>query len=164
MLLQGRFEDALTRIEQVSASDFDAQWLVLRGQGELLSLRVADGVDLSKVELDLRNSRNEQVEYVLQAASDLPAAYHLAQNYPNPFNPETRIGFALPERSEVLLEVLTADGRLVATLVDGVLPAGHHEAVWTGRHDSGDAAASGLYLYRIETGPFRQTIKMLLLK
>jgi putative PEP-CTERM system TPR-repeat lipoprotein len=35
LLLQGQFEDALTRIQRVSASDFDAQWLVLRGQGEL---------------------------------------------------------------------------------------------------------------------------------
>ncbi len=35
MLLQGRFEDALSRIEQVSPSDFDAGWQVLRGQAQL---------------------------------------------------------------------------------------------------------------------------------
>ena len=35
LLLQGRYEDALARMQRVSASDFDAQWLVLRGQGEL---------------------------------------------------------------------------------------------------------------------------------
>ena len=35
VLLQGRFDDALGRIEKLSASEFDAGWLILRGQAQL---------------------------------------------------------------------------------------------------------------------------------
>lgn len=35
LLLQGQFDDAFARIEQIAPSEFDAEWLALRGQAEL---------------------------------------------------------------------------------------------------------------------------------
>jgi hypothetical protein len=96
--------------------------------------------------------------------ADLPTAYHLAQNYPNPFNPTTNIEFALPEASNVMVEVLNILGRRVAVLVDESLPAGTYRVDWNGTDHTGHPVATGVYFYRINAGDFVKTTKMLLLK
>jgi formate-dependent nitrite reductase cytochrome c552 subunit len=95
---------------------------------------------------------------------NLPREFELGQNYPNPFNPMTKISFAVPRESRVQLHVLDILGRTVATLVDEVLPAGRHTAVWNGRTSDGRLTASGLYFYRLKTEGYVATKKMLLLK
>ena len=95
---------------------------------------------------------------------EVPAKHELAQNFPNPFNPTTTISFALPEASTVRVTVHDALGREVRTLVDDVLGAGHHTAAWDGRDAAGSAAASGVYLYRIEAGDFVDVRQMILMK
>lgn len=50
-------------------------------------------------------------------------------------------------------------GREVARLVDAVLPAGTHEAIWQAK-----GVASGLYVYRLEAGMHRAERKMLLVR
>ena len=101
---------------------------------------------------------------VWETADALPQDFELGQNYPNPFNPDTRIEFALPEASFVRLEIYNITGARVRTLVNERLSAGRKVAAWDGRDDSGAALASGVYLYRLETGSFRQTRKMVLMK
>ena len=139
---------------------------VLAGEGELFRVSASSPLDLRQVELTARGSRNEPVEIELSATeiADLPAAYRLAGNFPNPFNPKTNIRFDLPAAQSVRLDVYGPDGRHVVTLVDGQMPAGYHSVAWNGRDGSGGAVASGVYFYRIEAGPLRQTSKMLLLK
>ncbi|MBU0983975.1 MAG: T9SS type A sorting domain-containing protein [candidate division Zixibacteria bacterium] len=94
----------------------------------------------------------------------LPTRFALEQNYPNPFNPETRIEFSLPEASAVTLAVYNVLGQQVRTLASGDLPAGTHSVVWNGTDDYGRSVASGVYLYRLETGASVVTKKMMLLK
>jgi len=91
-------------------------------------------------------------------------AYALAQNSPNPFNPSTRISFTLPQDGPVQLAVYDLSGRLVRTLLSGALPAGDHAAVWDGRDDAGTQAASGVYVYRLQTAEGLLTRKMMLVK
>ena len=97
------------------------------------------------------------------ALTSAPAEYALAGAYPNPFNPTTAIRFALPEGTDVRLEVFDVTGRRVALLVDGAVSAGHHEASF-----EASRLPSGLYLYRLEatgaSGAFAETGKMTLLK
>jgi len=92
---------------------------------------------------------------------DIPV---LLQNHPNPFNPVTTIKFSLPEPQTVSLTVYSLDGCLVKILVDEVMPAGQHEAIWKGRDDNGRRVATGTYLYRLQAGAFSETKRMLLLK
>ncbi len=94
----------------------------------------------------------------------LPLSYTLEQNYPNPFNPETNIRFNLARASEVNLSIYNTLGRRVATLIDRSLSAGEHLAQWDGTDNSGRTVASGLYLYRLDTGDYTANRKMLLLK
>jgi CubicO group peptidase (beta-lactamase class C family) len=85
--------------------------------------------------------------------------FSLRQNYPNPFNPSTTIEFALPKSSFVTLKIYNLLGEEVATLVSEKLPTGKHQRVWEAK-----GLASGVYLYRIEAGEFKQTQKLILLR
>jgi hypothetical protein len=96
--------------------------------------------------------------------TSLPSDYTLSQNYPNPFNPSTTIGFTLPRQSYVSLVLFDILGRRVRQLVNDQLSAGKHEVTWDGRSETGQVAASGVYLYRLEAGEFSSERKMILLK
>lgn len=88
----------------------------------------------------------------------------LDQNAPNPFNPNTTIAFSLPRQGAVTLQVFDVRGRLVRTLVDESRGAGEHRVVWDGTDDGGRAAASGVYLYRLNADGQVLQNKMTLVK
>ncbi|MBI5464549.1 MAG: choice-of-anchor D domain-containing protein [Ignavibacteriales bacterium] len=101
----------------------------------------------------------------------IPLTFELYNNYPNPFNPTTTIQYGLPSASRVTLKIYSLLGQEISTLVDGLQPAGYHQALWEGRHQNGAPVASGVYFYRIvaepnEQGgkPFVKVMKMLLMK
>ncbi len=91
-----------------------------------------------------------------------PAAiinFDLQQNYPNPFNPTTQISFSIAEQSQVSLKIYNALGKEIATLVNDIKDAGVHEVNF-----DGSGLASGVYFYKLQTGKFTQTRKMILIK
>jgi hypothetical protein len=93
-----------------------------------------------------------------------PEATFLAQNFPNPFNPNTTISFGLKVRGHVSLRIYDAAGRLVEDLIDGSKPAGQYSVIWNGKDRYGSPAASGVYFYKLTTGEFEKTRKMILLR
>ncbi|MEW6412730.1 MAG: M28 family peptidase [Candidatus Zixiibacteriota bacterium] len=95
---------------------------------------------------------------------DLPGAYTLSQNYPNPFNPATEIAYSIPEKAHVTLSVYNILGQKVTTLVDEEKTAGTHHVQWNGTNEKGVMAATGIYLYKMEAGRYKDSKKMLLLK
>jgi hypothetical protein len=97
-------------------------------------------------------------------AVTIPIRMALAQNNPNPFNPRTTIGFDISSPSHARLEIFSASGRLVRTLVDAVRPAGSHQVVWDGRDDAGRSVGSGIYFYRLRAGTFSESRRMTILK
>ncbi|MBT5329934.1 MAG: T9SS type A sorting domain-containing protein, partial [Gemmatimonadetes bacterium] len=94
----------------------------------------------------------------------LPLRPDLEQNFPNPFNPSTSIPFALPSRAQVRLSVFNVLGQRVRTLLNSQIEAGYHRLAWDGRNDEGYQAGAGVYFYLLESGQFRQTRKMTLVK
>jgi hypothetical protein len=93
-----------------------------------------------------------------------PAGFSLAQNYPNPFNPATTIPYQVGREGRVELAIFDLAGQQVRGLVDAEQPAGAHAVVWDGRDDQGQPVASGIYLYRLRAGAFRETRQLSLVK
>jgi len=103
----------------------------------------------------------------LDITDDTPTAKHvtkLDQNHPNPFNPSTEIKFSLRNKSKVTIRVYDVSGRLVNTLVDGVLGEGSHNVNWNGINSNGASVASGVYFYRMDTKDYTESKKMILLR
>ena len=96
--------------------------------------------------------------------SGAPHSFHLAQNYPNPFNHATHIGFTLQQPSAVSLQVFNTHGQLVATLVEGMRPAGTYQTAWDGRDAHGQVVSSGVYIVRLDAEGRQATRKMLLIQ
>lgn len=96
-----------------------------------------------------------------------PEMFVLYQNYPNPFNPLTNISFRIPSGPgmyHVTIKIYDALGRLILVLVDENKAAGTYTVQWNGTAADGSRVPSGVYMYTIEAGSFKQTRKMLLLK
>lgn len=94
--------------------------------------------------------------------SNIPQNYMLHQNYPNPFNPVTKISFEIPvSNSERLTKLTIYDitGREVYVLLNELLQPGKYEIDWNAENYT-----SGVYFYTLESGNFKETKKMLLIK
>ncbi|MDZ7764160.1 MAG: T9SS type A sorting domain-containing protein [Melioribacteraceae bacterium] len=85
--------------------------------------------------------------------------FELSQNYPNPFNPSTTINYSVPTSGLVTLKVYNILGQEVKTLVNTVQNAGFHNVSF-----DASTLSSGVYIYRLSSGNFVNTKKMILLK
>ena len=147
---------------------------IIAGDQRDIRLEVmADGVADGTYEFDLVIRTNDRdnaeiivpVEYEVFGAptSAYPAEtiseFRLGQNYPNPFNPSTTITYALPEYSDVRLDVVNVQGQRVTTLVNEQQQPGEYEVQF-----DASGLASGVYLYRLQAGSFTRTERMVLVK
>jgi predicted nucleotidyltransferase len=87
----------------------------------------------------------------------IPTRFALRANVPNPFNPATAIRFSLPRTEYVKLLIYDAVGRRVRILLDDERPAGLLEVLWDGLDDRGSEVASGVYICRMQAGPFTES-------
>jgi photosystem II stability/assembly factor-like uncharacterized protein len=89
----------------------------------------------------------------------LSTSYELSQNYPNPFNPSTKIKYAVPFASNITLKVYDLLGNEIATLVNEEKTAGVYDVEF-----KGEGISSGIYFYKLTTGNYSETKKLVLLK
>lgn len=95
-------------------------------------------------------------------SSEIPGKFSLYQNYPNPFNPSTQIKFDIPARSQnvnTTLKIYDIMGREVAVLVNEEIKPGKYSVNW-----DASKISSGVYFYRIISGEFAETKRMLMVK
>ncbi len=76
-----------------------------------------------------------------------------------PFNPETKIRFDIASFTNVSLTIYDVTGKEVTLLINEQLKPGSYKAMWNAANYS-----SGIYFYKIETGAFAETKKIILLK
>jgi photosystem II stability/assembly factor-like uncharacterized protein len=91
--------------------------------------------------------------------NSVPESFILGQNYPNPFNPTTVISYQVPAYSHVTISVYDVLGKEVIKLVDEEKSQGNYKVNFNARN-----LPSGVYFYRIISGAYTQTNKMMLIK
>ena len=89
-----------------------------------------------------------------------PVNFELKQNFPNPFNPETNISFTIPQRSFTALKIYDLLGKEKAILINSVMDPGTHIIKFT----PGNSFPSGVYIYRLMSGSFFSSKKLILIK
>jgi hypothetical protein len=91
---------------------------------------------------------------------EIPTVSRLEQNFPNPFNPSTSIRIALDQPAFMTLKIFSLKGEEIATILSEDRPAGvQPDLVWYPRN-----LASGVYIYEVRAGGFRQAKKMVYVK
>jgi hypothetical protein len=94
----------------------------------------------------------------------IPRETTLYQNYPNPFNPRTIIRYEVANPGHVSVNIYDVKGTLVKILEERDRTPGRYEIGWNGENEHGVSVASGVYFYRLVTGDYEATRKMVLLK
>ena len=97
---------------------------------------------------------------VTQTGTEIPKEYTMSQNYPNPFNPTTKIDFSVPLAAKVSLIVYDLSGREVTRLANNEFKSAGY---YTVQFNAGNLS-SGVYFYRLISGKFSQTKKLILIK
>lgn len=159
---------------QLSLDDIEGgQYLEVRGVGEAegsaAGKQSGSSILVSKIKIvDAEGSGEYELEVepgpTAVEDEELPETFELFQNYPNPFNPVTTIRFTLPVSADVILTVYDVTGREVQRLVSNTMTAGTYEVQWNGRNQADTPVASGVYLYRLQTGNKVMSRRMVLLK
>lgn len=95
----------------------------------------------------------------IETKNEIATAYMLKQNYPNPFNPTTKFEYSIPKAGIVSLKVYDILGNEVASLVNYFQNAGSYTADFDANN-----LTSGVYIYKIQSGNFVKSNKMVLIK
>ncbi|UCE19308.1 MAG: T9SS type A sorting domain-containing protein [Gemmatimonadota bacterium] len=189
--LELRYPDDLLEFVGVSKTPVTENWMVIEGavtQEGILRvggfhtepLKMSGPVPVAELVFIVKNRALDSDQLIVTEVMDdvagaeihsaavntrpIPNDYVLEQNYPNPFNSETRIRYQLPESGHVVLSVYNVMGQEIRRLVDGIQDTGVYIIVWDGHDSSGVMSPSGVYIYRMETGNFVSTKKMLQVK
>lgn len=97
--------------------------------------------------------------FVNRLGKAFPAIYYLGQNFPNPCNPSTSIQFSLPQAGYASLVIYNTLGTTVRTLLSQSLTPGTYRVQWDARD-----VPTGVYFYRLMSGMFVETRKMLVIR
>jgi len=127
------------------------QWFPYSFDGKIDEVRISNTARYQIIIADVEDNNDDM----------LPLTGLLEQNYPNPFNPSTKIKFTISDFGFVDLRVYDVLGNEVRTLMNEELNAGEYEIEFS---ISNLQLTSGVYFYKLKSGSFVETKKMMLLK
>jgi len=133
---------------------FDVEYNIGKTEADTIEFLITDNKSIYQTK-----------QFILQYS--VPTEYKLEQNFPNPFNPGTKIRYSIPNvtlrqaqgDNITTLKVFDILGNEVATLVNEQKEPGYYEADF-----NASQFASGVYIYRLQSGSFTSTKKMMVLK
>ncbi len=95
---------------------------------------------------------------------NIPLVTELLSAYPNPFNPSTTIRYTVKEPAKVNVVIYNIKGQIIRHFENDHATAGHYRLVWDGKDSKGNMVSSGVYFYRMTTGKYSSTKKVMLIK
>ncbi len=113
----------------------------------------------SEILFNIKSSSGQSWLKKIKFTVTVPQKFELLQNYPNPFNPTTKIHYSVPADGFVNIVVYNVLGEKVANLVNTNVKAGIYDISFDATN-----IASGMYIYRMESGDFVSIKKMMILK
>lgn len=132
-------------------------------KGDSINVSMTPTTNLDSINFYL----NRLIIGIKQISESIPVKCNLYQNYPNPFNPSTKIKFDITKSSSVqglgslltTMKIYDISGRELGTILNQNLSPGSYEVDF-----NGSSLPSGVYFYKIITGDYSSTKKMLLVK
>ncbi len=90
----------------------------------------------------------------------------LINNYPNPFNPTTTISYNLTkdQARNAKIEIFNIRGELVQVFTGLKVNENNGSVVWNGENLNGRISSTGVYYYKLSSGKYTETKKMLMVK
>jgi len=135
---------------------------MLPGETISVAFSVAAGFNINDLRTAIANSINKYSQIptsIIDEPIVLPDEFSLFQNYPNPFNPTTKINYSIPRAGFVTLKVYDILGNEMKTLINEEKTIGNYEVEFTASN-----LPSGVYFYRLTTGEFVETKKMIVIR
>jgi hypothetical protein len=138
----------------------------VEGSGTTMNPNIYSFID-NQITSDIQFYRLKQIDYdgsfeysnIIDVEVGTPSDFFLSQNYPNPFNPLTTINYSIAKQGIVSLKIYDILGNEIMTLVNEVKPSGNYSAQF-----NASALASGMYIYKLQSGDFVKARKMILIK
>jgi photosystem II stability/assembly factor-like uncharacterized protein len=150
---RGRFEAAINQMYAFGAQVHTLLNLQVISQQQADALIII-ALDIIQLLQGGTSPHNNQ-----QISPSVPIEFALYNNYPNPFNPSTMIKFDIPVTAFVQLKIYDIQGKEISILVNEQLNAGTYSIDF-----DGTGLSSGVYYYKLETGNYTETKKMILIK
>lgn len=145
------YNNSITELWQINGFNLDTTYSLLSGDNRIYIVEFNRKIMYDSITVTSVNELNE-----------MPNSYKLSDAYPNPFNPSTRIRYAIPKAGNVQIKVFDILGREITTLVDEFESAGSYEVEFNS--SSFGELSSGIYFYRMKSGSYSETKKLMLLK
>jgi hypothetical protein len=151
---------------------------IVAGEGALFRLPVklagVSGIESAQMIVSRSNNTayfddamTTSVPVRLVKPQELPLTFVLHQNYPNPFNGQTKIDYEVMDVAgmvDVTVQVYSVLGEKLKTLETARHAGGRFTVRWDGTDDRGTKLSSGTYYYRLISGNFVSSKKMIMLK
>lgn len=166
---ENALDPLLGRIEVVSGNSFTVQNGVQNfnlDPGESMDVRITynpnnAGMDSGEIEVDHNSlSRSRPITITLTGeALEEEQVVQLDPNFPNPFNATTNIPYAIPQTSNVRIDIYNVVGQHMQTLINSEQSSGRYV-----QEVQADEFSSGMYIYRIIVDGVAESGKLLLVK
>ena len=134
--------------------------IIDKQQGEYA---VCSVLSIEEYEKDCDNTQNGGTQSDMSEAKSVAYHYELMQNVPNPCSKNTMINYQLAKQGQVSLKVYNTLGQVVKTLVNESQNPGSYSVKWNGNDEMGKQTSAGIYFYRMASGDFNATKKMVVI-
>lgn len=121
-------------------------------------------ISIVEYEKDCVDVKDGGAQATLSESKTVAHRYELLPNAPNPASAQTTFRYQLAQPGKTTFKVYNTLGQAVKTIVDAYQQPGVYSVNWDGRDTQGKKVANGVYFYRINSGEFDATKKMVILK